>query len=453
MSNLRCLGLVVGLAVGLGAVVQQGCAGLSQRECERLGTCDGDGGDPINQLNLSVTTPRLARNSSGVLGLKAEAFQPGLDLAILKVELRQGMTTAVVPVAAGDIQAGSIQAAVDSALLSKFQIGPVDVAVAVGSQRGSGKAFLFTLPKFMAEAVYDYAGAANNGTPLRVGVTKAGPALVWEQYVALDDKRRVREYSLDKQSGKLVAATTIDWLSDNNVDFTFTTLTAPAQVGFGRSDLIVAYQRPAGNFNMLRCQLVNAMPKPCTAPSDTGLAMVTGAALDPSGNLAVLGNGAGVKGFAGMANTAVTINGAATAPAVLVAVDLNNDSAVDLLLVDAAGAATVLVGKEGAQNPDAALTAEVNDRIKEVGALVTMTVADVDGDGLPDLALVGKGSLREVRVAYNLGTGKFEAPRVLATSGGSVASVAAGDIDGDGNTDLVIAASAERRLGLFLNRP
>ena len=166
----------------------------------------------------------------------------------------------------------------------------------------------------------------------RVTLAKAGPALVWEQYVALDDKRRVREYSLDKQSGKLVATTTIDWLSNNNVDFTFTTLTAPAQVGFGRTDLIVAYQRPAGNFNMLRCQLVNAMPKPCTAPSDTGLAMVTGAALDPSGNLAVLGNGAGVKGFAGMANTAVTINGAATAPAVLVAVDLNSDSAVDLPL-------------------------------------------------------------------------------------------------------------------------
>lgn len=452
MSNLRCLGLGVGLAVG--AVVLQGCAGLSQRECERLGTCDGDGGDPINQLNLSVTTPRLARNSSGVLGLKAEAFQPGLDLSSLKVELRQGMTTAVVPVAAGDIQAGSIQAMVDSGLLGKFQIGPVDVAVAVGSQRGSGKAFLFTLPKFMAEAVYDYVASGSNGTPLRVGVTKAGPVLAWEQYLNnADDKRRVREYSYSKQSLKLAPSATIPWLSDANVDFNFISYAAPAQVGFGRTDLIVAFPRPVGNFSLQRCKLIPAMPKPCTAPSDSGLSVVTGAALDPSGSLAVLGNGAGVKGFAGMDNTPVTVNGGAAAPAVLVAVDLNNDTAVDLVLVDAAGVATVLVGKEGALSPDAALTSEINDRIKEVGALVTLTVADVDGDGLADLALVGKASPLEVRVAYNLGTGKFEAPRVLATSGGSVASVAAGDIDGDGNTDLVIAASAEKRLGLFINRP
>lgn len=451
MSMLRCLGLSIGLCAML--LPAAGCAGLSQRECERLGTCDGNGDGPINQLNLQVTTPRLARNVSGTLGLKADVFQPGLDVGSVKIELRQGATTVPVTLMASDLQAGSAQLMVDSALLSKLQIGAVDVSVAVGSQRGSGKLFLFLLPKLDAEAVYDYAALGNNGTPQRIAVTKAGPVLVWEQYVAIDDKRRVREYSLDKQSMKLAASNTISWLSDANEDFTFTTLSAPAQVGFGRTDLVVAYQRVGQPYNMVRCQLVNAKPKPCTTAMDSGLTAVTLAAMDPGGNLAVLANSTTLKGYAGMTNTAVAVSGAPAGPATLAAADLNNDAVADLLVIDAAGSATVLLGKDGALSQDVDLSGEINARLKDIGAVVTATVADVDGDGLPDLALVSKASPREIRVAYNLGTGKFDAPRVLATSGASVASLASGDLDGDGDADLVIAASTERRLGLFINRP
>ncbi len=67
-----------------------------------------------------------------------------------------------------------------------------------------------------------------------------------------------------------------------------------------------------------------------------------------------------------------------------------------------------------------------------------MTAADLNGDGLTDLAYIAPGGgLLGVRV--NAGAGIFGAEDVYTVPGMSLRDLAAGDFDGDGDTDLAIA--------------
>ncbi|MEM9996753.1 MAG: T9SS type A sorting domain-containing protein [Bacteroidota bacterium] len=67
--------------------------------------------------------------------------------------------------------------------------------------------------------------------------------------------------------------------------------------------------------------------------------------------------------------------------------------------------------------------------------------ADLDGDGDLDVAAVGGTSLRaqgDVVVATNDGTGSFGPTQELSTSLSRPLSIAAGDVDGDGDADVVV---------------
>lgn len=188
---------------------------------------------------------------------------------------------------------------------------------------------------------------------------------------------------------------------------------ANAKVGFSRSEMALA--SGVGSYRLQCCQLVSAYPPPCSTATDTGLMGVTSASLEPSGRLAVLSGTQGVRDYSGMQNSLVSLNGAPPgAPQAVHAADVNGDRATDVTVVAVDGSATVLAGKEGAFAVDAALSAEISDKLKQAGALSVLALGDVDG--LPDLALSVKATPKEVRVAFNQGDGKFEAPRALATS-------------------------------------
>jgi hypothetical protein len=78
------------------------------------------------------------------------------------------------------------------------------------------------------------------------------------------------------------------------------------------------------------------------------------------------------------------------------------------------------------------------------GSGTSTVVLDVDGDGLPDLARTSAppGAQASVLWQRGLGDGHFEAPIVIQTAR-SPRWIAAGDLDGDGLTDLVYVDSDE----------
>src|SRR6185437_434172 len=72
------------------------------------------------------------------------------------------------------------------------------------------------------------------------------------------------------------------------------------------------------------------------------------------------------------------------------------------------------------------------------GGPTAIASADLDGDGLPDLAVAGGGS--GVAVLFNTGHGAFGASVDAVTQMPSAPrSIAAHDLNGDGYPDLVIA--------------
>ncbi len=79
-----------------------------------------------------------------------------------------------------------------------------------------------------------------------------------------------------------------------------------------------------------------------------------------------------------------------------------------------------------------------------------LAVADFDGDMLPDLAETTIETLDRLLIHRNLGNRAFAAPAVYAT-GSRPLHVTAGDLDGDGDVDLVVTNFDSDDVGLFFN--
>ena len=128
--------------------------------------------------------------------------------------------------------------------------------------------------------------------------------------------------------------------------------------------------------------------------------------------------------------------------------DVNGDGKPDLLVVNEClfsdschghGGVGVLLGNgDGTFQP--AVVYDSGGRLAS-----SLAVADIDADGKPDLVVTNacaafcQGENGSVAVLLGLGDGTFRAP-VVYDSGGQVAlSVVAGDVNGDGKPDLLVA--------------
>jgi hypothetical protein len=134
------------------------------------------------------------------------------------------------------------------------------------------------------------------------------------------------------------------------------------------------------------------------------------------------------------------------------AADLDGDGLTDLIVVNnARSKITLLYNRTGKTNtalPQPREKREINDlptdarfRIESIASekrISSLVVADLNGDGKPDLAYYGEP--KELVVLYNQGTNGWSAPKRFPIDDGqlTVNALAAGDLNGDHLTDLVL---------------
>ncbi|AGY57814.1 FG-GAP-like repeat-containing protein [Gloeobacter kilaueensis] len=159
------------------------------------------------------------------------------------------------------------------------------------------------------------------------------------------------------------------------------------------------------------------------------------AAVNPSSNTVSVLSGSGTGSFAGAINFAV-----GTGPSSLVAGDFDGDGDRDLATANTGSNNVSVLKNDGKANFTTAQTLIVP------GSPTTLTTGDLDGDGDLDLA-AGIGNnvpyeiKRSVSVLTNSGSGNFAVSGNIAIYG-PASAVVAGDIDKDGDLDLIVGSSA-----------
>jgi len=134
------------------------------------------------------------------------------------------------------------------------------------------------------------------------------------------------------------------------------------------------------------------------------------------------------------------------------AADLDGDGLTDLIVVNNARSKINLLynrtGKTNSILPLPGVKREINDlppdarfRIESIASekrISSLVVADLNGDGKPDLAYYGEP--KELVVLYNQGTNGWSAPKRFPIDDGqlTINALAAGDLNGDHLTDLVL---------------
>src|SRR5262245_11948477 len=140
-------------------------------------------------------------------------------------------------------------------------------------------------------------------------------------------------------------------------------------------------------------------------------------------------------------------------PRAIAVADLTNDGAPDIAVVNQGqfpnfdSSLSVLVNNGDGSFQSAVATDVLTG--SNFGATNSVAVGDVNGDGLPDVALTSSTS-HTVEVLLGNGDGSFQIDHLLISVGQNPTSVAVGDFDGNGALDLVTANGGSDTVSLLL---
>ena len=138
---------------------------------------------------------------------------------------------------------------------------------------------------------------------------------------------------------------------------------------------------------------------------------------------------------------------AGTNPSAIAIGDVNGDGIPDLVVANAStGSISILRGTGGGKF-SAPQSISVGDPIESSPS--SIAVADLNGDGIPDLVLTDAGN-GMVSVMLGLGGGSFQAPVSYSSNAVAPGTVSVADLNGDGVQDLTFSDGATGSVYIML---
>lgn len=146
----------------------------------------------------------------------------------------------------------------------------------------------------------------------------------------------------------------------------------------------------------------------------------------------------------------------AFSPVSVAAADLNGDGKIDLVVGTDGGNVSILLNTTVSGAPAASFHSQQTFATNSIYPL-SVALADLDGDGKPDLILANSSDAGSNGVSVLLNTtqsgaavASFAAQQDFATGSGPRALTVA-DLDGDGRPDLIVANANDRTVSVLLN--